>query len=56
LEIDLTFQEIEILAILAVISLENGKFCSGVEMHPTLIKRLEVAHTKLSKALADERL
>lgn len=56
MEIDLSYQETEILAILAIISIEKRQFCTGVEMHPTLIERLESAHTKLIKALTNERI
>lgn len=51
---DLTIQEMEILAVLAINAIESGEFGPGVDIHPTLKGRLTSAHSKLVKAIEME--
>ena len=50
---ELTYQEIEILAVLAINAVETRSFGNGVDMHPTLIERLSSAHSKLIAKLSE---
>lgn len=52
---ELTIEEMEILAVLVVNAIESGLFGPGVEIHPTLISRLESAHSKLISTIKMER-
>ena len=48
---ELTIQEIEILAVLAINAIESELFSPGVGIHPTILDRLTSAHSKLVEAL-----
>lgn len=48
---ELTVQEMEILAILAINAIESGEFGPGVWIHPTLVNRLQSAHAKLIRTI-----
>ena len=51
MNLELTFSEMEILAVLAINAIELNEFSPGLKMDSTLVKRLESAHQKLLDAL-----
>lgn len=53
MNIDLSVQEVEILAVLAINAIESNMFGPGVDIHSTLLDRLTSAHSKLVIAITD---
>lgn len=55
MEIDLTSQEVEVLALLSAIVLKGGQVDIGAAIHPTWFTRLDEAHAKLIKAMEESQ-